>query len=277
MRNVAWEGRDAGEWCRRLGVPAAEFHRVLDSTNARARAWLNEGRAPAMGLVVADAQIAGRGRSGRSWHSPEGAGVWASLLLPGRELGWDALIPLRLGMALARGLEDLAGVPVGVKWPNDLFLGEAGRQGKVAGILCQRTPSPDGAREGAQGWVVVGVGINVHPVDLPGDTPAAHLGEVAAVGRGPVLEALVVAVRAVLERPGDRLAAVELDAWNARDILFSRAVQVVAGGAVRLRGVAQGVDEQGRLKVVGSGGVIPVTAGSVRLLEAVEGAGGARP
>lgn len=272
---MLWEGRDPGEWCRRLGLPAAEFHPVLESTNARARAWLAAGDAPPLGLVLADAQTAGRGRSGRNWHSPAGAGVWASLLVPGRGLARDALLPLRLGVALAEELERCSGSPVGVKWPNDLFLGDEGRMGKVAGILCERIPHTSDAGDGADGWVVVGVGINVHPVHVPGDFRAAFLGGTAGVGRGPVLEALVAGVRAALERAGDGLEPEELAAWNARDILMGREVEVLGGSVPPARGVARGVDPRGRLRIEGPGGVIPVAAGSVRPMDAVEGRSGA--
>lgn len=105
--------------------------------------------APEGSVVVAEEQTAGRGRRGRTWDSAARAGLWWSLLLRPRaqadRLGW---LPLVVGVGVARGLEEAAGVTVALKWPNDVLV--EGR--KLAGILAERL---------GDGSVVVGVGINV--------------------------------------------------------------------------------------------------------------------
>ena len=99
-------------------------------------------------VAVADVQTAGRGRLGRTWDAPPGSAVLASVLLkppPDRPLPQLALVA---GVAVADALEQLTGLAVQIKWPNDVML----RRTKVAGILAE-------ARDGA---VVLGIGVNVN-------------------------------------------------------------------------------------------------------------------
>ncbi|HSG50152.1 MAG TPA: hypothetical protein VLA43_20165, partial [Longimicrobiales bacterium] len=112
---MTWEGWDEAGWCTRLGIPAAEIHDTVPSTNGRARAWVRQG-APDFAMVLAETQTEGKGRGGRRWHSPAGSGVWATLVVPGRGLDRDALLPLRVGLALAWRLEGVSGARGGVKW-----------------------------------------------------------------------------------------------------------------------------------------------------------------
>src|SRR6478752_8713647 len=104
-----------------LGEPR-EHHDTIGSTNERARELAEEGAAHGT-LVTADEQTAGRGRQGRTWQTPAGVAIAASLVL--RE--FDDLLPLRAGLAVA----DVAGARSLVKWPNDVWVDGK----KVAGIL----------------------------------------------------------------------------------------------------------------------------------------------
>src|SRR3954451_17739886 len=119
-----------------LGEPR-EHHETIGSTNARARKLADKGASHGT-LVTADEQTKGRGRHGRTWLTPPGVAIAASLVL--RE--FDDLLPLRAGLAVA----DVTGPDALVKWPNDVWIG--GR--KVAGILVE-----------ARGWAVLGIGVNV--------------------------------------------------------------------------------------------------------------------
>ena len=95
-----------------LGEPR-EHHETIGSTNERARELAEEGAAHGT-LVTAGEQTAGRGRQGRSWATPPGVAIAASLIL--RE--FDELLPLRAGLAVA----DIAGPSALVKWPNDVWV-----------------------------------------------------------------------------------------------------------------------------------------------------------
>ncbi len=129
-----------------IGRPRVH-HRLCDSTNERAKELARTG-APHGTLVTADEQTAGRGRQGREWVAPARSAVLMSVVL--RE--FDALLPLRAAVAVAEtaGSEE-------IKWPNDVWLG--GR--KVAGILVEGRP--------AEGWAVLGIGLNVVPVEFPAE------------------------------------------------------------------------------------------------------------
>lgn len=191
--------------------------RSVGSTNERARE-LASGGAPHGTLVTATEQTAGRGRQGRSWSAPPGAALLMSVVL--RE--HDALLPLRAGLAVA----DVAGPAALVKWPNDVLLD--GR--KVAGVLVEGRPQ--------EGWAVLGIGVNV--ATAPADVPAA-----GSLGRADVGEVMSEVVAALQERLGESPAAT-LAALRARDALRDRRVRWAGG-----EGVAEGIDEQGRLIVAG--------------------------
>ncbi|GBE29741.1 MAG TPA: biotin--[acetyl-CoA-carboxylase] ligase [Bacteroidetes bacterium] len=115
-------------------------------------------------VVVAGKQSAGKGRYQRQWASPPG-GLYQSLLLRPPECESPiTLLPLLAGVALKEGIEEVLARSGGgafrgwLKWPNDLICDN----GKLAGILCEAT------RNGDEWEIVVGVGLNVEPVDMSG-------------------------------------------------------------------------------------------------------------
>jgi BirA family biotin operon repressor/biotin-[acetyl-CoA-carboxylase] ligase len=157
-----------------------------------------------------------------------------------------ALLPLIAGVAVCEAIGD----GTRVKWPNDIVFAQPGADGtradgtragataklaKVAGILVEGRPQ--------EGWAVLGVGVNValRLEDLPADVRghAATLGRTRAAIE-PLLADLLAALSARLDDPPART----LDAWRARDALAGREVAWAHG-----RGVAQGVDDDGRLLV----------------------------
>jgi BirA family transcriptional regulator, biotin operon repressor / biotin---[acetyl-CoA-carboxylase] ligase len=108
---------------------------------------------------MADLQTHGRGRQGRSWHSAPRTGLYISTLLkPALPLENLALITLMAGVATASAIQQLALVPVKLKWPNDLLLNGK----KLAGILCECILSNPPA-------VIVGIGININHPTFPPD------------------------------------------------------------------------------------------------------------
>src|SRR4051794_39287165 len=177
-----------------MGTPRLH-HRSIGSTNLRARELADAG-APHGTLVTASEQTAGRGRQGRTWVTPPGTAIAASVILR----TFDDLLPLRAGLAVA----DLAGPDARVKWPNDVLLG--GR--KVAGILVEaRAPE----------WAVVGIGINVLGVPPEVADLATSLGRSdVEAALGELLAALGIRVA----QPADDVVA----ALRERDALLGRRV-----------------------------------------------------
>jgi BirA family biotin operon repressor/biotin-[acetyl-CoA-carboxylase] ligase len=236
------------------------WHTETGSTNADAAA-LAESGAPEGVIVVADLQTAGRGRLGRSWSSPPGVGIYASVLFrPGANVA--RLLPLAAGVAIAEAIEDVTGLPPALKWPNDVYLDGGGHSPrKVAGILAEARGS------GAEAWVVVGFGINVlaapHSPELTRATSIeADLGR--AVDRGELFAACVarLAARYTDLTRGRRNSV--LDAWRARAASsVGRRVEWSEGGGVR-SGVVSGIDDNGGLLVATDGGAASIVSGEVR-------------
>jgi BirA family biotin operon repressor/biotin-[acetyl-CoA-carboxylase] ligase len=136
----------------RLGTPLHTYGSV-GSTNTVAQRLADSG-APEGTLVTAEEQTRGRGRLGRTWHSPPGVGVWMSLVLrPAIDPGRAAALSLLAGLAIVAALQPRSRAPLLIKWPNDVLL--EGR--KLAGILCESAVEGTKLRH-----TVVGVGINVN-------------------------------------------------------------------------------------------------------------------
>ncbi len=203
-------------------------------------------------VVVADHQTAGRGRLDRSWSTPPGTALTFSLVLrpalPDRH--WS-LLPLAVALGAADGIASLTGLRPDLKWPNDLLLG--GR--KLSGILLERVPGRDG-----RPVVVIGIGVNVGmgAEQLPVEGATSLAVEGVAPDRAALLGALVAAVDVRVDELAtgpDRLLA----AYRSRCVTLGRQVRVHLPAGRELTGIAQDVDDDGRLVVDG----VPVGAGDV--------------
>ncbi len=238
------------------------------STNA-VLADLAKAGAPEGSVVVAESQTAGRGRQGRSWQAPPRAGLTFSVLLrPPAVSGW---LPLLAGLSVAVALREHAGVPAGVKWPNDVLVGsaveaEAGEgkavEGKVmgkkvAGLLAE-VPAGTGA-------VVIGIGLNVttKAAELP-DERATSLALVGArtTDRETLLKVILRSLAlgyASWRSDPDAL----MPAYRAACVSLNRQVRVELPGGESYEGLASDVDDQGRLVVIGGAGERAFAAGDV--------------
>jgi BirA family transcriptional regulator, biotin operon repressor / biotin---[acetyl-CoA-carboxylase] ligase len=243
--------------------PVMEHHESIPSTSDRLRVLAMEG-VPAFSLVIADEQSEGRGRGGRSWHSPRNAGLWMSILLDAPAGGGPGVVPLLVGVLAARAVERAAGVPVGLKWPNDLVAGSGPvgpTLGKLGGVLAEAARTPDGPR------IIVGVGVNLRrPSFLPTEAAGAAFLEEAAgrsIAAGDLAEALISEFRAHANPPPALLQGAVRKAWRERDVLEGRRV----APDLAPEGVAMGVGADGCLRVRDdSGSVHEVRAGSVRIV-----------
>ncbi|HXU00431.1 MAG TPA: biotin--[acetyl-CoA-carboxylase] ligase [Polyangia bacterium] len=227
-----------------------ETHAACASTSDLAAERARAG-APAGVVIAADEQTAGRGRLGRSWHSPAGENLYVSLLLrPARPAAEIPPLTLLAGAAVARAIAPL-GVSPRLKWPNDVQLVDAaGARRKLAGVLTEMASA--GARVE---HVVVGIGVNVNTTAFPEE-----------------LAARATSLRSTLGRPVDRagvLAAI-LNAFEPLYEDFERRGPGVAVAAFtefaalpdrcrvddRLSGVALGVDPDGALRLQDDAGQI---------------------
>ncbi len=230
----------------------------IGSTNAALVAAAAED-APEGTVLVAEHQVAGRGRLDRVWTSPPRAGLTVSVLLrPDVPAARRAWLPLLTGVARAEAVGEVSGVRASLKWPNDLLAGD-GR--KLAGILA----------EASGGAVVVGVGLNVSTTaaELPdtGTSLSRVLG--ATVDRGPVLLAFLRALErrylpwvAALGDPVSSGLAEDYLRWSST---VGTEVSVTLPDGSTLEGTARGVDWDGRLVVAtGTGDTVELASGDVQ-------------
>jgi BirA family biotin operon repressor/biotin-[acetyl-CoA-carboxylase] ligase len=211
-------------------------------------------RGEAEGLVIAArSQFRGRGRRGRAWHSPPGAGLYFSALLrPPKPPAEARLLTLLTGVAAAEGLSSLTGPPVGLKWPNDLRV----HRKKLGGILCEYEP-----RGGSPPAVVAGVGVNLSggeadfPAEIRGRATSLRLAGKAAPGADEVLSLLLrhldfwykVFLNTGFEPVRTR--------WMELCDNLGEEAAVSAEGEI-LRGKVAGIDGSGRLLLEGAGGCL---------------------
>lgn len=129
---------------------------ATESTNEDLKKSAREG-AEEFTLIVADRQTNGKGRLGRSFFSPEGTGLYMSLLLKPRCTAQQAtLLTCLAAAATADAIEEVTGIKSDIKWVNDIFIDGK----KVAGILTEGAFSRE---TGQPDWAVVGIGINIAP------------------------------------------------------------------------------------------------------------------
>lgn len=241
---------------RALGRGEIRCLEATDSTNLQLRQMAFSG-APHGSLCVAETQSAGRGRLGRSWHSPAGQGLWLSVLLrPQMKAEHAPLITLCAAVAMAQAVRETARIPCMIKWPNDLVC--AGK--KLCGVLLEISADAGGIRH-----VIVGTGLNVRSGAYPQELAhqATSIEDLAAVPpRGEILAAYLAALEGLIGR-------VEAGGWNAiaQDyaalcVTLDSRVRVI--GAEEFTGTAEGIEPSGALLVRDDAGQLRrVLAGDV--------------
>ena len=243
----AYDGVAAAELAARLVVPSVVALESTGSTLDVAHVLAADG-APDGTLILAESQTAGRGRSGKRWASAPDAGIWLTLIERSLDPATISLLALRLGIAAAVALQPFIDGPVGIKWPNDLYVGRR----KLAGILAEAR-----WRDGAPEWVAIGMGVNVRP---PAEVPDAAALR-AGTSRLAALEALVPALRRAAATRG-ALSERELAELAARDVARGR--RAIEPG----EGIVDGVSPAGELLLrLPDGSVAAHRAGSLVFAE----------
>lgn len=203
--------------------------------------------------VVAEAQTAGIGRHGHSWHSQQGAGLYLSVVLRLPET--SPILTLALGLAAVDAIRDSTGVVCDLRWPNDVLAGER----KVAGIIVQMADSA----------AIAGIGINVNQTSFPPDLATLATSLRIQTGRAHdkemLLQSLLISIDDCCEilRSGGNAALLKM---------FSTASSYVSGKRVKvdlgertIEGVTVGLDDAGFLRVrTVDGTVETILAGGVR-------------
>lgn len=223
-----------------------QYFTTIDSTNTFAKSLAAQG-APHGTVLIAGQQTGGRGRMGRSFHSPEGMGIYLSVILRPNCRAADLMhLTCAAGVAMCSAVENAAGIRPGIKWTNDLVYGRR----KLAGILTELGLSPRGTVD----YAVIGIGINCCQTesDFPEDIRgiAGSLASVTGenIDRAKVAAALMDALYRMDQcLLTDQVSIIER--YRRDCITLGQAVSVVRADGTVHHGTALDIDEEGALLV----------------------------
>lgn len=252
-------------------MPSLDFHILrfdsLPSTNTAAAEQARRGAGEGL-TVVAGAQTAGRGRHGRVWASPAGAGLYASVVLRPRFAAADhPLLTFVAALAIKVVVRQVAGLETDIKWSNDVLASER----KLCGILAESIETPAGTA------IILGMGINLHReshATLPKEIAARATSIEAETGVAPDPEILL---RALLGNLRSRYLALHLangksellrDYAANSSFVTGKEVRVEAGVEV-FEGTTRGLAADGALRVeLPHGEIRIIHAGDINIVRA---------
>lgn len=218
---------------------------TIDSTNTRAKAMGLQG-APHGTALVAKAQTAGRGRLGRSFHSPDGQGIYLSVILrPGCHATELMHLTCAVGVAVCNAIQSVTRLRPGIKWTNDLVIGKR----KLGGILTELSLDSGGNVD----FAVVGIGINCTQkvLDFPKDIQNIATSLSESIHSEVSVPAVTAAILAALVEMSDGLLSHQealLKQYRKDCVTIGNQISVVTPAAVR-HGIAVDVDTEGALVV----------------------------
>jgi BirA family biotin operon repressor/biotin-[acetyl-CoA-carboxylase] ligase len=243
------------------GYGAVRYVVETGSTNDVALALAAEG-APEGTAVLADLQTQGRGRRGRVWFSPPGAGLYLSVVVRTQALlPALSLVTLAVGVAAADAIEVAAGLRIELKWPNDLVIGRPWR--KLGGILCESSgvaSDPDA--------IIIGLGVNLRSAAYPPDLAARATSLESELGRQidratVVVEYLAALNAAITALRGGGAAGVRARWRSLASVGLGGAAVHWRDGDALATGEARDIDDDGALVVDRDGRAERLVAGEV--------------
>ncbi len=219
----------------------------IDSTNSYAKKLAADGVEDGA-LIVANQQSAGRGRLGRSFFSPKGAGVYFSLLLrPKTGINEALLITSAISVAVCRAIDTLAQVKTEIKWVNDIYLGGK----KLCGIL---TEAASGSNSRGVDYVVAGVGINVtndaFPDEIKDIATSISAHSDVKVERDKLIAAVINEFEKIYNDIENRMFMQE---YKARSCVIGKSVYAIRAGVSR-EVFVDDIDDDGALVVTNENG-----------------------
>lgn len=221
---------------------------VIDSTNTYAKNHLCDNNLTS--LVVSDFQTSGRGRFNKEFYSPKGTGIYMSLVIPvNKSFEEIKHLTCAVSVIVAEVVESFGSSSVGIKWVNDLFIGDK----KFCGILTEATTNLETATVNS---VVVGIGINVTTIDFPSEINATSLN--INVSRNEIIAEIV---NKLLVLSNYELC---MDSYIKRSILTNKEISFTYNNEV-LNGVVKCINIDGNLVVNTINGEIILHSGEVSI------------
>ncbi len=234
----------------------------IDSTNNHAKKIANDGCSHGT-VVIAERQTLGRGRVGRPWQSYNNRGLWFSIVLrPDLEPEQVQIITLAASVAVVEGICRDLGINCGIKWPNDIILGNS----KLCGILTELSAEP-----GHVNYVVVGIGINVNQTciefdaDIQDKATSLQIHAGKKISRVKLLSCILTCFEEMYNKVLEKNTGEIIDRWNKYSVTLGREVKIVSRDTEYI-GTAQSVAPDGRLVVKGKDGTVrEISAGEVQV------------
>jgi BirA family biotin operon repressor/biotin-[acetyl-CoA-carboxylase] ligase len=214
---------------------------TIDSTNNCARAlagcWADEGT-----VIIAEEQTAGRGRLGRTWQANPNENLTFSIILrPKMSPEAINLLPLSVSVAVVQAVEQVTGVRLECKWPNDLLADNR----KVAGILLEGSFSRN-----TVDWIVIGIGINVNqtifPADLEQKATSLKLAAKKEIDRTKLFRSILESLERYYRAGTENGFQSILPDWIAHTTMIDKNISVMENGKV-FSGVVKGLSRDGGL------------------------------
>lgn len=219
--------------------------------------------------VIADTQLAGKGRLGKDWASPAGTGLYCSIIMrPSLPFVEYPRLTLTAGLALCTAVEKLLPeMSFGLKWPNDLYC-----DGKKCGGILVESSTP--YREIEKSFVIVGIGLNLNteriafPYNLQTKATSLYLQSGETYDKDKVYSAVHCSLSnhiIIHEKQGFNAI---LQEWRKRDILFGKEMQWLTRGKKVITGRGMGPDNNGLLLAKDRAGKLhEILSGDVQLAE----------
>lgn len=240
-----------------LGKQVIQY-KETDSTNVRARLLAQEQGAHGT-IVTAESQSAGRGRSGRSWESKAGEGLFMTMLLrPKIQVENASMLTLVAALSVAKAIEMCVKMQPQIKWPNDIVLNKK----KICGILTELNATAEGID-----YVLIGIGVNVtnrlFPAEIEDMASSLLLECGISVNKEELLAEICRQFESCYEvfcRTED-LSALQKE-YNG--YLVNKDCQVnILDPKAPFTGIAKGITIRGELQVEVSGEIVHVSSGEV--------------
>lgn len=216
----------------------------IDSTNIYAKKAAEEPNAEGV-LIVADMQIAGKGRRGRTWDSQVGTGIWMTLILkPDVPPENASMVTIIAGLGVASAINKELGLESLIKWPNDIVV----HGKKVCGILAEMSTEMDYINH-----IVVGIGINANTEEFPEEIKEKATSLAIEKGNKIVRAELIACIMKEFEKYYQVFLDTNdlqnlIEEYNSYLVNYNKEV-VIQNGSEKLEAMAYGINKKGELLV----------------------------
>ncbi len=221
---------------------AIHVFKSVGSTNDLLRSLAQEGADDGT-AVIASEQTAGRGRMGRAFHSPQGGGLYMSVLIRPKTVRTSQLATVAAAVAVCRAVSAVSNLSCGIKWVNDLYF----RGKKICGILAEA----GSFNNEAPSYIVIGIGVNCAEPD--GGFPKALRNVAGSLGLPPEaqdpLAAHILSELLDIFRKGRDF----IEEYRARSLVLGNDITYMKDGDT-VRGTAVEINNLGNLVVRLAGG-----------------------